>query len=156
MILSLKKFRTLDAPKVSKRRKRGTKVDSARVDAHFDPGLMNLIRLRVAQIHDCKGCMRKYTNRLKAAGETAQRLRLLKRWRRETAFSLREKVALNLAEAVTRNPLSSVSSTAIHAANLFFIEEKMILLALDIVAVNDRHYLKSFQHGDMTERPPHE
>jgi len=125
-------------------------------DINLDPGLLDLLRLRVAQIHGCKSCMHEYTTKLQARGETAQRLRLLKHWRSETAFNLREKVALNLAEAITRNSVSALPSKAIQAASFFFTEEEMILLALDIVAANDNYYLKSFHHGNMTGRPPHE
>ena len=146
MILSLAKPATSALSHAPQIRERRPKLRPALTGIYLDSGLLDLVRLRVGQIHGCKDCIRRYTKRLRAKGETTQRLRLLKRWRRETVFSLREKVALNLAEAVTRNPLSSVLSTAVHAASIFFIEEEAILLAMDVVAINDRHYLKSFQH----------
>jgi len=123
---------------------------------YLDAGLLDLVRLRLAQIHGCKRSIAKYTNKLKAKGETAERLQRLMRWRREEVFSLKEKAALNLAEALCHNPLSPVSNTAILAAIPFFTEEEIILLALEIVAITDRHYLKTFQHDDMISRPPHE
>lgn len=156
MILSLEKFTTSAPPKVPKRRNGRTCVDSATDDIHLDPGLMRLVRLRVVQIVGCKSCMHEYSTELKLNGETDRRVRLLKHWRRETAFSLREKAALNLAEAVACNPISSIPQGAIYAASPFFTEEQLILFVLEIVAVSDWHYLKTFQHDHMTSRPPHE
>jgi len=156
MILSLEKFTTSAPPKVPKRRKGRIRIDSTTADIHLDAGLMNLARLRVVQLLGCKSCMDEYSTELKARGETHSRLRLLNNWRREAAFSLREKAALNLAEAVTCNPISSIPQGAIYAACQFFTEEQLILFVLEIVAVNDWHYLQTFQHDNMTSRPPHE
>jgi alkylhydroperoxidase family enzyme len=156
MIFSLKKFTASASPKIPKKRKSRTKLDPARADFHLDPGLMGLLRLRVVQILDCKRCVREYSLLLKERGETDQRLRLLERWRGESVFTLREKAALNLAEAVTNHPFSSIPPKAIYPAKVFFTDEQMIFLVLDIVAIHDRHYLKSFQHDDMKARPPHE
>jgi len=156
MILSLEKFTTSAPPKVPKRRKGRTRIDSTTSDIHFDTALMDLVRLRVVQILGCKSCMHEYSTELNAKGETHRRLRLLNNWRREAAFSVREKAALNLAEAVTCNPISSIPQGAIYAASPFFTEEQLILFVLEIVAVNDWHYLKSFQHDNMTSRLPRE
>jgi alkylhydroperoxidase family enzyme len=156
MILSLEKFTTSAPLKVSNRKKRRTKVDSAMVDIESDTDLMDIVRLRVVQILGCKCCMREESMKLKANSETDRRLRLLKNWRSETAFSLREKAALNLAEAVTCNPISSIPRGAIYAAQVFFTEEQMILFVLETVAINDWHYLKSFQHDKMMGRLSHE
>jgi alkylhydroperoxidase family enzyme len=155
MILSLEKSTTSAQAKFPKKRKTGTKLDPAKADIHLGDDLMDLVRLRVVQILGCKRCMREYSDILKGKGETDQRLRLLERWRRESAFTPREKAALNLAEAVTGNPFTSIPREAIYPARIFFTEEQMIFFVLDIVAIHDRHYLKSFQH-DMTRRPPHE
>lgn len=156
MIFSLKQFTESAAPKSSKKRKDEAELDPAGADFHLDAGLMGLVRLRVVQILGCKRCMRDYSAILKGSGETEQRLRRLEGWRRESVFTLREKAALNLAEAVTRHPFSSVPPEAIYPARVFFTDEQMIFLVLDIVAIHDRHYLKGFLHDDMTRRPPHE
>ena len=156
MILSLEKFATSAQPTVSKRGKTETKPDPTRADILLGSGLMDLVRLRVAQVLGCKRCVREYSAILKREGETDRRLRLLERWRRETVFTLREKAALNLAEAVTKHPFTSIPPKAVYPARVFFSDEQMIFLVLDIVAIHDRHYLKDFQHEDMTRRPPHE
>ena len=156
MILSLEKFATSAQPTVSKRSKTGTNPDPTRADILLGNGLMDLVRLRVAQVLGCKRCMREYSATLKREGETDRRLRLLEGWRRETVFTLREKAALNLAEAVTKHPFTSIPPKAVYPARVFFTDEQMIFLVLDIVAIHDRHYLKGFLHDDMKRRPPHE
>ena len=156
MILRLEKFTTTPPTKVRKTGKRRTKRGSALADLNMEAELTDLVGLRVAQILGCKFCLHEYATRLKASGETDRRLRLLKNWRAETAFSLREKAALNLAEAVTCNPMNAVPGMAIQAARVFFNEEEVLLFILNIVTINDWHYLNSFQNGNMTRRPPHE
>ena len=156
MILSLKKF-TVSAPaKVPKERKRKTATDAVRPHGEVEPRLLDLVRLRVAQIHDCKWCALGHIKNLKAQGETPVRLRLLKDWRRASVFSDREEAALNLAEALTHNPIGAVSDDVVHATFFYFNESEMLCLILTILAANDWHYLKSFQNGNMTSRPPHE
>ena len=156
MIFSLDQLKTSIPPKVPRRKTRVHKFDPALADVYLDTGLMDLVRLRVAQILGCQSSIREHATALKTKGETDRRLRLLKSWRRETAFSLREKAALNLAEAVTCTPISSIPREAIHAANFFFTEEQMILFVLEIVAITDWHYLQSFQDDNEKGRPPHE
>src|SRR5271167_2225601 len=116
MILSLEKFVTSAQPTVSRSRKAGTKPDPTRADILLGSGLMDLVRLRVVQILGCKRCTREYSVILKREGETDRRLRLLERWRRESVFTLREKAALNLAEAVTKHPFSSIPPKAVYPA----------------------------------------
>jgi AhpD family alkylhydroperoxidase len=102
---------------------------------------MDLVRLRVAQIHDCPSCAEEPTKALQAHGETGLRLRLLKDWRARAIFSDREEAALNLAEALTYQPIDSVPTEDLHVARLFFSEREMIALTLAILTVNDWHYL---------------
>jgi alkylhydroperoxidase family enzyme len=155
MILSLEKFTTSVPPKAPKRKKGRSRIDSTTPDIHLNAGLMDLVRLRVVQILCCKSCMHAYATALAAKGETQRNMRLLNNWRIEAAFSLREKAALNLAEAVTCNPISSIPPGAIYAASPFFTEEQLILFVLEIVAINDWHYLKTFQNDAMTSRLRH-
>ena len=156
MILRLEKFTTLVPTKVTKSKTRRASVDYARADLRLGPGLLDLVRLRVAQIHGSKYCIRENAKKLKARGETGRRLRLLKDWRREPIFSHREEAALDFAEALTHNPISAVPDDVVHAAFIFFNETQMLRLILVILAANDGHYLKGFYEGIKQHRPPHE
>lgn len=126
---------------VSKGRKKRTATDITQTNADLHSSLLDLIRLRVAQIHGCSWSVQEQIIKLKDLGETDRRLRLLKRWRSEAVFSLREMVALNLAEALSSKTSDSNPESALHIASFFFNETAMIRLTLVILAVNDWHYL---------------
>jgi AhpD family alkylhydroperoxidase len=147
MIINLKSLKT---PTPAKARR------TKRIDIDWNPKLLDLIRLRVAQIHGCKWCERAHAKKLKARGETEARLRLLKDWRQKAIFSDREEAALNLAEALTRNPIKNVPGDVVRIVLLFFNESQMLCLILAILAANDWHYLRGFHQGKVTVRPPHE
>jgi AhpD family alkylhydroperoxidase len=108
----------------------------------LEEGLLDLVRLRIVQIHGCESCMETHTKELKARGETDLRLRLLKDWRISAVFNDHEEAALNLAEALTYQPIDSVPTEDFQAARLFFSEREMVCLTLAILAVNDWHYLE--------------
>jgi alkylhydroperoxidase family enzyme len=105
--------------------------------------LLDLARLRVAQIHRCKWTARELVRSLKTQGEKPRRLRLLKDWRTQKIFSDREKAALNLAEAVTLNVMTKVPENAFRVATLIFGESETLCLILAILAENDWLYLKA-------------
>jgi len=121
--------------------KKGAATYSGMTDVHLDPVLEDLVRLRVAQIHGCKWSVQEQKTKLKTQGETYQRLRLVENWRTGTVFSDRERAALNLAEAISRDPISTVSNAVFHAACVIFSEIEVICLILATLAANDWHYL---------------
>ena len=118
-------------------------ADPASSGLCLNPGLEDLVRLRVAQIHKCKWSMHEQSKKLRARGERSFRLGLLKEWRTQMIFSDREKAALNLAEAITRFSIGAIPDHVIRVACLIFSEGEMICLVLSILAINDWHYLGS-------------
>jgi len=152
MILSLEKFNVSTPAKVTKGRKRKAITDTARKDRGVEPRLLDLVRLRVLQIHGRKENIREQTISLKAQGETDKRLRLLNDWRNQAIFSDHEEAALNLAEALTHNPIDAVPDDVIHAAGFFFSGVETIRLILAILAANDWYCLNMFSAGGRTCR----
>jgi len=142
MILTLEKRTTLVPVTVPKGTKKRTARDTAGNDRDLDPGLLDLVRLRVAQLHGCEWSVQKQTQRLRSKGEKAYRLRALEDWRRQTIFSLPEMAALNLAEALTCNPINTVSDEAVYIARVFFSKPAMVRLTVVILAVNDWYNLR--------------
>lgn len=116
----------------------------------WDPCLEDLVKLRILQIHGCKSAVQEQKTRLKARGETYQRLRLLEDWRRQAIFSVREKAAFHLAEAFTRNPVSIVSEVAVYVALAFFDKTEIFCLILAILAINDWCYLNQREAAQLT------
>jgi alkylhydroperoxidase family enzyme len=143
MILSLEKRTTSVPAKLPKGRKKRTTTDAARNDQDLEPGLLDLVRLRVAQLHGCEWSVQEQTQRLRAEGEKASRLCALKDWRRQRSFSIREMAALNLAEALTFHPINAVPHEAVRVARVFFGKPAMICLTVVILAMNDWFYLSA-------------
>ena len=142
MILTLEKRIALVPVTVPKGTKKRTTSNAAQNDRDLDPGLLDLVRLRVAQLHGCEWSVQEHTQRLKLNGERVCRLRALEDWRRQTIFSLREMAALNLAEALTYNPINAVPDEAVRVARVFFGKPAMVHLSAVILAVNDWHHLQ--------------
>lgn len=115
------------------------RVPSGLADKVFtlDPCLLDLVRLRVVQIHGCEWTLNEQTQRLKVLGETSHRLQSIHDWRNQTIFSDREKAALNLAEALTLNPGENVREEVIHVIRLVFSEHEVVCIIAAILAVND-------------------
>ena len=63
--------------------------------------LIELIYLRVSQINGCSFCLNMHAKALCEKGETDKRLAELAGWRVSSLFTVREKVALEWAEALT-------------------------------------------------------
>ena len=156
MILSLEKLTNSTPTKIRKERKKKSAIKTVRSNGEVEPMLLDLVRLRVAQIHGCKWCAQDHIKTLIAQGETRARLRRLGAWRQAPIFSDREEAALNLAEALTRNEITAVPDDIMNAAFLFFNEGEILCLILAILAANDWYYLKGFPNSHMTGRPPHE
>ena len=142
MIPTLEKRITLVPAATPKGTEVRTTSDTARRDTDLDPGLLDLVRLRVAQLHGCEWSVQEHTQRLKLNGERVCRLRALEDWRRQTIFSLREMAALNLAEAITCNPINALPEEAVRVARVFFGKPAMVHLSAVILAVNDWHHLQ--------------
>ena len=64
--------------------------------------LLALVHLRVSLVNGCASCVHGGTVEARAAGETDERLATVGVWREAPWFTERERVALELAEHVTR------------------------------------------------------
>src|SRR3954464_9615734 len=63
--------------------------------------LIELLFLRVSQINGCAFCIDMHYKKLRATGESEQRLYGLITWKETSYYNDREKAALSFAEAVT-------------------------------------------------------
>ncbi|MDA3643325.1 carboxymuconolactone decarboxylase family protein [Saccharopolyspora indica] len=63
---------------------------------------LELIGLRVSQLNGCAPCLVGHLREARTAGETDERLVTLAAWREAPYFTDAERVALQLAEAITR------------------------------------------------------
>lgn len=67
----------------------------------LDPALRELIKIRASQLNGCAYCIDMHTRAAREAGESEQRLYALAAWRESPLFTLRERAALELTDAIT-------------------------------------------------------
>jgi alkylhydroperoxidase family enzyme len=106
-------------------------------DVGIDPALLDLVRLRMAQVSKCRSEIEKQRLYLKIRAESHERLDKLKIWRKATCFSAKEKAALALGEAISSDPTKSVLNQLLEEARRHFTKEEIIALLLAIMPPTD-------------------
>ncbi len=100
--------------------------------------LHELVHLRLSQINGCGLCVEMHGRLAKKAGESDQRLFSVAAWRDTPYFTEAERVALALAEAVTRiaDKGDPVSDTLWDEAKRHFDDKALAGLLISISAIN--------------------
>ena len=107
----------------------------------LEPNLLEMVRLRVAQICGCQLCIDHHTEALKAQGESDDRIEQLKSWRESTLYSDKERTALAVGEALGADPPKPVSKDVVRDARVHFNDAEILELTLTIFAVSDWSHL---------------
>ena len=103
----------------------------------LEPGLVELVLMRVSQINGCAFCLDMHSKDARAAGETEQRLYLLPAWRETRLYSERECIALAFAEELTELASPDAVSDALYErARQHFDEAALVDLTMLVVAIN--------------------
>ena len=102
----------------------------------LEPGLLELVRIRVSQINGCAYCIDMHTKDARARGETEQRLYALPAWRETPFYDERERAALAWAEAVTLLAHNSIPNELFQQARGQFSEKELVDLTLGVIAIN--------------------
>lgn len=103
--------------------------------------LMELIKLRASQINGCAHCIDMHTKKLRANGESEQRLYLLNAWEEAPFYTPRERAALAWTEAVTLITDGHAPDSVYAEARAHFTEEELANLTLAICAINSANRL---------------
>lgn len=101
----------------------------------LDPVLVELVQIRASQINRCAYCIDYHTTAVRKAGETEGRIYQLSAWEESSLYTVRERAALALTEAVTRLPEGVPDAVWEEAAEEFAEKELAQLIAL-IFTVN--------------------
>lgn len=105
--------------------------------ANIDKHLYELIKIRASQINGCAFCVDMHTKELKNMGETDQRLHLISVWwEAHDIFTDKEKVVLELTEAVTRISDKGVPNDLYEKVRTYFDEKEYVDLIMAINAIN--------------------
>ncbi|HUH89545.1 MAG TPA: carboxymuconolactone decarboxylase family protein [Lysobacter sp.] len=102
----------------------------------LDPALLELVRIRVSQIHGCAFCLDMHSREARAAGETEQRLHVLAGWREANLYTDAERAGLALAEAVTLLATREISDEVYRQAREHFGDKGCVDLVMAIIAIN--------------------
>jgi AhpD family alkylhydroperoxidase len=113
-----------------------TALDEAVRKTHLERGLLELVRLRTAQINGCAYCVDMHSRDALAAGETERRVLALPVWRETPFFTARQRAALELTEAMTRLADHPVSDEIIARAAAQFSERELAELIWVITVIN--------------------
>ena len=76
-------------------------ASEALASAGVAKGFSHLLRLRASQVNQCAFCARMHARDALASGESSDRLAVLSAWKETDYFTLKERAALELVEAIT-------------------------------------------------------
>ena len=108
--------------------------------------LLELIRLRVAQINGCAYCIDMHHKELKHLEETDLRLSSLAVWEEANYFTNREKAVLHFTEKLTQLNGKPVADKDYEVIKKHFENKKIIILTLAIAQINTwTRLMKTFQ-----------
>ncbi|MDX2692009.1 carboxymuconolactone decarboxylase family protein [Streptomyces ipomoeae] len=101
----------------------------------IDPVLLELVQIRASQINRCAYCIGYHSTDARKAGETEERVHQLSAWEESSLYTVKERAALAMTEAVTRLPDGVPDEVYDEAARHFDERELAQLIAL-IFTVN--------------------
>lgn len=109
---------------------------SALVRGPLGRPLIDLVYLRVSQIHGCAYCLEMHSKSLREGGETTQRIDALAGWRVSAAYTSRERAALEWVEAVTDIAHTHAPDASYAALGEHFSEREISELTMAIALMN--------------------
>jgi AhpD family alkylhydroperoxidase len=101
----------------------------------LDLQLLELMRLRVAQINKCAYCIDMHYKELKHTGETELRMSTVSVWKETSFFTEKEKVVLQFTESLT-DTSSEISDEVFDSLTNFFDRGEICNLTLAISQLN--------------------
>ena len=106
------------------------------VAGKLDRKLYHLIKLRASQINGCAFCIGMHSDEALRDGDTAERLLLLDAWHESSAFTDKERAALEWVEELTLIADTHASKEAFDGLKRFFSEEESAHLTLAAALIN--------------------
>ncbi|MFS0855028.1 MULTISPECIES: carboxymuconolactone decarboxylase family protein [Paenibacillus] len=102
-----------------------------------DKVLYELLKIRVSQINGCAFCLDMHAKDLLKLGDYADHILLLSVWREVPLFTEKERVMLELAEAVTRISDQGVPLELFEKVKAHFSDAELVDLILAINTINN-------------------
>ena len=98
--------------------------------------LMEMVRLRVAQINGCAYCVDQHHKELNNLGEIELRLSSLCVWEETPYYSEKERAVLSFTEALTKVSEGPISADIYNPLTDYFSKEEIAYLTLAISQIN--------------------
>lgn len=105
-------------------------------ESTLDLQLIELMRLRVAQINKCAYCVDMHYKELKHVGETELRMATLSIWSETPFFTEKERAVLHFTESLTEISENTITEEIFDALKLFFNTEEICNLTFAICQLN--------------------
>lgn len=105
-------------------------------DSGLEPALRLLVDLRASQINGCAFCLALHMHEAEAIGETRDRIATVPAWRESPWFSERERLALELTEALTHLAAAHPPGDLLDRLKAHFSEREIVYLVLNINTIN--------------------
>ncbi|MCR8643418.1 carboxymuconolactone decarboxylase family protein [Paenibacillus sp. N1-5-1-14] len=102
----------------------------------IDPILNELIKIRASQINGCAFCLDMHITDLRKMGESEQRINLISVWREAPFYTEKERVVLELTEAITLIASNGVPQELFERVREHFTEEEYVTLIMAINTIN--------------------
>lgn len=102
----------------------------------LDLKLLELMRLRVAQINKCAYCIDMHYKELKHTGETELRMSTISVWDETSFFSKKEKAVLKFTEVLTEISKNNITDEVFESLKEFFNTEEICNLTFAISQLN--------------------
>ena len=102
----------------------------------LDPGIVELVRLRVSQINGCAFCLQHHLVIARKLAVPAIKLDLLSTWRDAGVYTAREMAAFDWAEHLTRIATTPVPDGAYAEVRRHFSENEIVRLSGAIATIN--------------------
>lgn len=111
-------------------------IESYIKESTLDLQLLELMRLRVAQINKCAYCIDMHYKELKDTGETELRMATISVWNETSFFTEKEKAVLKFTEALTEINEKDISDEIFNPLTKFFNTEEICNLTFAISQLN--------------------
>jgi len=108
----------------------------ASIAGKVEKNLLHLIKLRASQIHGCAYCIGMHSDEALRDGEKPERLLLLDAWHESSAFSEKERAALEWVEEITLISEGHAHQEAFDALKPHFSEDEIGWLTIAAAMIN--------------------
>lgn len=112
------------------------KVEGVLGKCSLDPLLKELVKTRASQINGCAFCVDMHIKTARKYGERELRLHHVVIWRESNLFSAKERMALEVTEALTQIQPAGLSEELYQRAKAVFSDQELCDLVFSIAIIN--------------------